>query len=184
MGQYIYLIVGESGSGKSWIVDRLIASGMTAIQSYTTRSPRYPGETGHIFVDKMPEDMANFVAYTHFDGNDYWATTQQVEENDLYVVDPAGVAYFLRHYTGTKEPVVFYIETTEKTRRKRMKRRGDKRKDIRRRIRHDRIMFGDPVYDCLTYIIPNDDGLGVFKITDTIRQLEAKDGEEPVENPV
>lgn len=184
MGKYIYLIVGESGSGKSWIVDRLTAAGMTAIQSYTTRSPRYPGETGHIFVDKMPEDMAGFVAYTHFDGHDYWATTQQVEENDLYVVDPAGVTYFLRHYDGTKRPVVFYIETTEKTRRKRMKKRGDKRRDIRRRIQHDRTMFGVQAYDCLMYIIPNDDGLGVFRIEDRIRELEESDGDSPIENPI
>ena len=51
MGNCIFLIVGCSGSGKTTITEQLEQKyGLKAIQSYTTRQPRYDGETGHIFV--------------------------------------------------------------------------------------------------------------------------------------
>lgn len=47
----IYLIVGPSGSGKTTIANELKATyGYKAVESYTTRPPRYEGERGHIFV--------------------------------------------------------------------------------------------------------------------------------------
>ena len=47
----ILLIEGESGSGKTTIADILSKKyGLSSIQSYTTRKPRYLGETGHTFI--------------------------------------------------------------------------------------------------------------------------------------
>ena len=60
-----------------------------------------------------------------FDGNHYWATASQVDENDLYVIDPAGVTFFQRFYHGDKAVLVFYIDVPLVERYKRMRARGD-----------------------------------------------------------
>ena len=47
----IFLIVGCSGSGKTTITEQLeMKYGLKSIQSYTTRLPRYDGETGHTII--------------------------------------------------------------------------------------------------------------------------------------
>ena len=80
----IYLIVAPSGAGKTTVTELLETNyGFKSIQSYTTRPPRYDGETGHIFVsDKDFDKLTDIVAFTEFAGNRYCATAQQVEEND------------------------------------------------------------------------------------------------------
>ena len=181
MGKYIYLLIGESGSGKTTIADRLSSDlGLKQLWSYTTRKPRYDGERGHIFVDEL-DPRAKCVAYTKFDGNHYWATQQQIEENDVYVVDPDGLLYFMLRYDGEKIPVVFFIDTTTHTRRKRLRKRGDSRAQIRQRIRHDKIAFKtfresfrvstDRPY--LAVDVDNNDGdEGYEKLADFIRWLD------------
>ena len=88
MNNYIFLIVGPSGSGKTTLVEMLEQSlGMTSIESYTTRKPRYSGEKGHIFVsDEDFDQLKDLVGYTEFDNHRYAATAMQVEHNDIYVI--------------------------------------------------------------------------------------------------
>lgn len=138
----IFLIVGPSGSGKSTICDRLINShaGLSQIQSYTTRPPRYIGEKGHIFVTDE-----------EFDGHRYAATSAQVEENDIYVIDPAGVEYFRENYHGRKHVYVVGIWATEAARKKRMFLRGDPEDAIVRRLESDRAVFSTDVCDVVFY---------------------------------
>lgn len=117
----IYLIVAESGAGKTTIANRLVAEGFKSIESYTTRKPRYENETGHIFVDDKEFDkLTDIVAYTEFGGFRYCATTQQVQENDLYIIDPKGVEYFKAHYKGNKGVKVIYIHSKKSVRFERM----------------------------------------------------------------
>ena len=102
-----FLIVGPSGSGKTSVCLSLEKYGLSQIYSYTTRKPRGPGEKGHVFVDDYNEWIENnpedtIVGYTVFAGNHYWATSKQVQENDLYVIDPAGVDFFNRRYCGDR----------------------------------------------------------------------------------
>lgn len=117
----IYLIVGESGAGKTTIANELEKFGYKQIQSYTTREPRYKGETGHTFINEseMP-DKSEMVAYTLYNGNHYFATKQQVEENDLYVIDPDGIKFFKNTYKGNKGVRIIYISAPEEIRRRRM----------------------------------------------------------------
>ena len=107
----VILLVGKSGSGKTTIAEhsrRLY--GLTSIQSYTTRPKRTPDETGHIFVGARAfHSLKDMVAYTKYNGYEYCATSQQVEDNDIYVIDPAGIDFFKEHYHGSKTPVVVYI---------------------------------------------------------------------------
>lgn len=121
----IFLIVGCSGSGKTTITEQLEQRyGLKSIQSYTTRPPRFDGETGHIFIsDEEFDKLTDIVAYTEFAGNRYCATAEQVEQNDLYVIDPKGVEYFKQSYKGEKQIKVIYIESNVTTRYERMKNR-------------------------------------------------------------
>ena len=143
MGKYIYLLVGMSGSGKSTVAEILEQeNGWRALMSYTTRKPRYEGESGHIFISREEFDkLENKVAYTIFDGNEYCATAEQVENSDVYVIDPAGIKYFLNYYKGEKIPVVSVINVEAGVAVHRMEKRGDNLEDIFRRIKHDKDVF-------------------------------------------
>lgn len=101
----ILLLIGASGSGKSTVARYLCEQyGLRQIDSYTTRPPRYRGEPGHIFItDEEFDQLQDFVGYTLYNGHRYGATAQQVEENDIYVIDPAGVEFFRTAYHGDKK---------------------------------------------------------------------------------
>lgn len=122
MGNCIFLIVGCSGSGKTTITEQLEQKyGLKSIQSYTTRKPRYEGESGHTFVsDEEFDKLTDIVAYTEFAGNRYCATAEQVENNDLYIIDPKGVDFFMKAYKGSKTPKIIFISSNLTTRYERM----------------------------------------------------------------
>lgn len=116
------------------------------IQSYTTRPQRFPGEQGHIFlsgmtIDEVKHQFPDRVAETVFDGHFYFATAQQVEKCDLYVVDPAGVDFLRQRYHGKKKIRVIYLRALTYLRRQRMADRGDKPEQIQARIVNDKSMF-------------------------------------------
>ena len=127
MSKYIFLIVGCSGSGKTTITEQLEQKyGLKSIQSYTTRPKRSENEAGHIFVtDAEFDKLTDMVAYTKFDNNQYCAITEQVENNDLYVIDPKGIEYFREHYHGNKGIKIIYIDSSLSTRYERMKKRAE-----------------------------------------------------------
>ena len=127
MGNCIFLIVGCSGSGKTTITERLEQKyGLKSIQSYTTRKPRYEGETGHIFIsDEEFDKLTDMVAYTEFAGNRYCATAEQVEDNDLYIIDPKGIDFFMKSYKGSKTPKIIFISSNLTTRYERMVERAE-----------------------------------------------------------
>lgn len=141
----IILLVGKSGSGKSAVANALNARyGLDAIQSYTTRPPRFDGEDGHIFVSK--EDFPardEWVAWTLFNGYEYCATQKQVDDNDVYVIDPAGIYYFKNKYRGMKTPIVVYLSATENTCITRMRHRGDPPLNVAERILNDKKEFAN-----------------------------------------
>ena len=123
----IFLIVGCSGSGKTTITEQLEQKyGLKSIQSYTTRPPRYDGETGHTFISNEEFDkLVDICGYTEFAGNRYCSTAEQVENNDLYVIDPNGIDYCMKSYKGNKIPKVIFISSDLTTRYERMVRRAE-----------------------------------------------------------
>ena len=156
MGNCIFLIVGCSGSGKTTITEQLEQKyELKSIQSYTTRKPRYDGETGHTFVsDEEFDELTDMVAYTEFAGNRYCATAEQVENNDLYIIDPKGVDFFMKSYKGSKTPKVIFISSDMTTRYETMKSRAEENgseymdavKSSLERITNDVVEFYDYIH--------------------------------------
>ena len=122
--KYKYLIVGASGSGKSTIAELLDKKyGLKQLISYTTRQPRYDGENTHIFVDKIEFDkLKDKIAYTEFDGNEYCATKEQLDNSDIYIIDPKGVEFLKEKYNNDVLRVIF-IKACGSVRYERMKAR-------------------------------------------------------------
>ena len=147
----VVLLVGKSGSGKTAVTQELERRGYKSVASYTSRPPRYQREPGHIFVTaEEVMSLDNIVAYTFFDGNHYAATQAQVDQSDLYVIDPKGVKFFNRTYKGKRFPIVVNIDVPLHVRIWRMLRRGDKLADVIRRVRHDKTAF-----DCGQFPFPS-----------------------------
>lgn len=121
MTNYLYLIIGRSGAGKNTIVDELCKRyGYTKVRSYTTRQPlANEASTRHIYSDidtyyeaKNSEDIA---AETKIRGDYYWATHDQINNADFYIIDIEGIHSLKRHYKGSRPFKVIYIETDSNT---------------------------------------------------------------------
>lgn len=141
--EYIYLLVGPSGAGKTTVANLLKEEyNWRVLDSYTTRRPRFDGETGHTFCTKDEFDaLPDKVASVEFDGNWYCATAEQVENSDVYVIDPEGVNSFLDRYNGGKIPVIIFLQVSNEIAFKRMQERGDSADAITQRINHDTAKF-------------------------------------------
>lgn len=93
-----YLIVGRTGSGKDVLREALESRlGWTFVKSYTTRTPRYPGEDTHEFVSssdsrRLSKEKAaqTFIKNGPFT-DEYFATYDQIRSCKGYIVDPVGL---------------------------------------------------------------------------------------------
>ena len=178
----IFLITGCSGSGKTTITEQLeMKYGLKSIQSYTTRAKRSENETGHIFVsDKEFDNLTNLVGYTVFAGNRYCATAEQVENNDLYVIDPNGIDYFIKSYKGKKTPKIIFVDSDLTTRYDRMVKRAEDKGDAfltavdkaLNRIKNDVVEFYDYTHNNahIDFIINNNSDDNISDVAEKIYQ--------------
>ena len=180
MSKYIFLIIGCSGSGKTTITEQLEKRyGLKSIQSYTTRPKRYDDETGHTFVtDDEFDKLTDRVGYTEFAGNRYCATAEQVENNDLYIIDPKGVDFFMKAYKGSKTPKIIFINSDLTTRYERMKSRAEENgstymeavKSSLERITNDVVEFYDYIHNNahVDFKVTNDDDCDINSVVDKV----------------
>jgi len=154
----IYLICGASGAGKTRITSELIKKyNLKNLQSYTTRPKRELNEYGHMFVtDKEFDELKDIVAYTYYRGNKYGATTEQVNNSDLYVIEPEGIRFFKEKYHGDKGIKIIAIDASVDLRILRMKLRGDSDEQIDQRVKVDTAIFKN-LRDIADVIFENND---------------------------
>ena len=139
MNKPLYLFVGKSASGKTTIANLLENEyGCKQVQSFSTRTPRYEGETGHMFITEDEfNNLGELVAYTFYNGNKYGTTAQQVDECNIYVIDVPGVETLLQKYKTDRAIYVIYFDASIHTRINRMIDRGDHDNSIISRLLED-----------------------------------------------
>lgn len=106
-----YLIMGRTASGKDTIARNLEQNyGLRSVISYTDR-PRREGEGDevHTFISKeeMTELYDDLIAKTTINGNTYGATSEQVRNADLYVIDPKGAFEIAEAMPDTAFEILF-----------------------------------------------------------------------------
>lgn len=175
----IFLIVGESGSGKSTIASQLEYFGYKTVKSYTTRKPR-PNDDTHIFIDEseVAKYRSDMLAYTLYNLEHYFATTQQVLEADTYVIDPQGVINFLDELKKKNinyiRPVVIYINVPKELRKLRMMQRpGGTETQADIRLLNDETEFRTfKLKSMFDYAIPNIDLKSTLLALSSIIRIE------------
>ena len=73
MNKPLFLFCGRSASGKTTVANMLSEKyGLVQVESYTTRAPRFDGESGHIFVTEDEfKNLGELAAYTYYNSNHY-----------------------------------------------------------------------------------------------------------------
>lgn len=148
----LLLLVGESGSGKTTVANILQKKyHYKQLQSYTTRGKRHPKETGHTFITQQAfcgMDKQTICAYTYYNNNHYFATIQQINNNDIYIIDIRGIQYFKEHYKGDKKCITVYLKVPENVRQERMLTRKDGLDKALERIEVDKKEFEEAENIC------------------------------------
>ncbi len=165
----IYLLMAPSGAGKTVIQELLCNTyKLTPVVSYTTRTRRFGENDNHIFVtQEVFNALENKVAYVHYNGNDYCATLEQIENSDVYVIDPKGIEYFRKYYRGSKKIKIIYIQSPVHTRMNRMEERGDPFDMALERIVNDILSFYK-AEDIADMIVNNND---TTRLSDIVKQI-------------
>ena len=109
-----------------------------------------PSGTGKTSICNMLKEKYNIT----FDEYNNCATAEQVENNDLYIIDPKGVDFFMESYKGSKMPKVIFISSDMTTRYERMKSRAEENgseymdavKSSLERITNDVVEFYDYIH--------------------------------------
>lgn len=172
MSRPLICIVGRSGAGKNYIAHRLEMLGYSSVRSYTTRAIRAndpKDKDTHIFItpDRVEDYKDDIVASTTFNGNFYFSTRKQMNENDIYILDIAGLRELRQTYKD-KDIVSIFLDCNDEILKERMTKRGDSEQAIADRIQNDAIMFRDAKKECgFVYLNEtNEQALDIVKFID------------------
>lgn len=112
----VFLFVGRTASGKSSLARYICETlGMRRVKSLTTRPPRKGEITGyedHGFVSDEEFDeiiKEGLVAYTEINGYRYGVTFGELQQSDIYVIDPDGAKYLKDHCKNEFKFVEIYF---------------------------------------------------------------------------
>ena len=109
-----------------------------------------PSGSGKTSICNLLKEKYNIT----FDNYDISITAEQIENNDLYIIDPKGVDFFMESYKGSKTPKVIFISSDMTTRYERMKSRAEENgseymdavKSSLERITNDVVEFYDYIH--------------------------------------
>lgn len=110
----LVLILGRTGSGKDTLASRLPLS---QLKSYTTRPRRRNESDTHTFIDEdFYKSCPDIIAETKINGYHYFCTKNQLDEAELYIIDPIGQRTLRNNYPDL--PILsIYISAPEHLRR-------------------------------------------------------------------
>ena len=109
-----------------------------------------PSGSGKTSICNLLKEKYNIT----FDNYDISITAEQIENNDLYIIDPKGIDFFMESYKGSKIPKVIFISSDMTTRYERMKSRAEENgseymdavKSSLERITNDVVEFYDYIH--------------------------------------
>jgi guanylate kinase len=164
--------MGESGSGK----DTFAKNFGDQLLSITDRPMRFPGEATHVFVTtEEANKMTERVAETVINGYQYFATREQFDKCDVYVIDPKGLSDLCKRAPDAALCVV-YVNASKKTRKQRAIDRAEDKveaaKIFEKRYADEHKMFSD-----FTALFENNDLTEFHKLYPTVKTIIVVDNE-------
>lgn len=144
----IYVLVGRTSSGKDLIASKLTNFGLKRVATYTTRPMRKDekqGENYHYITRQEFETLissgffAEWRSYDTVDGLWYYGSSvdsYDTDEDKIIILNPDGFRQ-IKKYLDTDMVKSIYVYSNIKTIRNRLKKRGDKKEEVERRIEHD-----------------------------------------------
>ena len=172
----IICLIGPSGCGKSTVA-KLAAEkyGARVLKSYTTRPQRNEHDTDHIFITKEEYESNDYdkVAYTYFDNHHYFATRQQIQENDIYILDQIGLKQLYENL-GRMNVFSIYINVSSEVRFRRMLASRNE-EEASRRIAHDDKVFKYIDRHLYDHIFFNEKSYGKHSLTEVLGFLMTTD---------
>jgi guanylate kinase len=140
-------LMGRTASGKDTLAHKLCErAGLRQIISYTTRERRENEGDTHIFISDADyqtlEDSGQIAAFTQIGPYKYCCTIDQLNENDIYVVDPTGVQHLRELNLPNLRLVTVYVNVPDDVRKERaLNKRGDNRLTFMKRDVAERDQF-------------------------------------------
>ena len=143
----LLLIMGRTASGKDTLANKLTErTGLKQLISYTTRERRVGEGDTHIFISddeyQELENSGQIAAFTQIGPYKYCCTINQLYENDVYVIDPAGVKHLRELNLPNLKLVTVYVNVPDDIRKDRgLNKRGDDRLTFMKRDMDERSQF-------------------------------------------
>lgn len=173
-------VMGRSASGKDTLVQKLCErNGLKQVISYTTRERRVNEGDTHIFITDEEYEQLNsngqIAAFTQIGQHRYCCTIEQLYENDVYVIDPAGVQHLRELNLPNLRLVTVFINVPDSVREERaLNKRGDDKIKWRVRNRNESEQFRQMLRDAdFDYAVSN---LDVAKAYSTLRWISQVEG--------
>lgn len=160
-------LIGRSGVGKTSVAKYLEDKyDWTQVESYTTRPKRFGDERGHRFIteeqfNRIPRE--EIMAYMKYRDYQYGATGYQLDEANIYVVDPGGYEMLKKKYKNRKI-VSIKLTASKDTLVSRMTKRGTNEQELMDRIEKDNAIFDNFQTD----IEINTDNLSISEVGEDI----------------
>jgi guanylate kinase len=141
------ILVGKAASGKDFLRKKLESSGFKYAVSYTTRPPREGEVEGKDYFFLNSEQAVGMIAgneffeYVKFNGWLYGTTNKQWQEDDVFIMTPAGISHIGRE--DRKQCLIMFVDISIDARRSRLNSRDMPGDSMTRRILADESDFKD-----------------------------------------
>lgn len=175
----IVILTGKTASGKSTTAKLMEEKGFNRIVTDTTRPKRLDEIDGIDYNFRTVEEFeklktegyyAEVAEYEATFGHCYYGSSKKAyesEKDSVIVLNPYGLKMVLKNLSYNKNIISVYLSLPDDVLIKRLRKRGDKEEEIKRRIKHD-----------------NEDFKCMSKLCDYTLLLGEEDTEEEILNSV